>query len=508
MKLSPRRAALRLRALCGGDGHRDIFGFPRNRDAPRPRPRAERRGDSGARAERRDSPSARARTRAIGRGREPSALGIEAREPEARGSSLASALRDPVGPARRRWPRAGLHPRIPNDASNDWALTRVFLRARQGVRCGLRHDCVYAPGIPTCSLCARPRVSVAGARARRLAAVFAKHATLPLQKRRSNVERGAARLAAELIKRQSFAAAVAGGGGGAAAAAPSAVLAPALAQRVLLEWDPKAYVGRHLAMRLPMAAAAASTGLTLAEFAAALAPGYRAARHVEFTRLGFSEFALGLLMLSQLQTIDVEQGLGNVAAIKLLHALTLVRRCPAVLAKADTSDLSSASAGPRGRPSAHFLGQRARACGGGGGRRRWTPARVPRRWATPTLHQRGLESVRKALHDQLYPIFRHYCSLGTVAQQSSKKLCLETFLLFVNDISLSASGAAACHAGSGPAPTADGEPRRYAALGYADFRWIMGAKMRKEVGPSRADGLARATLDGRRPLTSSRCSSS
>ena len=54
-------------------------------------------------------------------------------------------------------------------------------------------------------------------------------------------------------------------------------------------------------------------------------------------------------------------------------------------------------------------------------------------WAAPSLHARGLESVRKALHDQLYVVFRIYCALGTVAQQSMKKLCLETFFLFVHD---------------------------------------------------------------------------
>lgn len=28
----------------------------------------------------------------------------------------------------------GLHPKIPNDASNDWAITRIFLRARGSLR--------------------------------------------------------------------------------------------------------------------------------------------------------------------------------------------------------------------------------------------------------------------------------------------------------------------------------------------------------------------------------------
>ncbi|KAH8053658.1 hypothetical protein JL721_10681 [Aureococcus anophagefferens] len=82
--------------------------------------------------------------------------------------------------------------------------------------------------------------------------------------------------------------------------------------------------------------------------------------------------------------------------------------------------------------------RRQRAAPGGGGRRR-------RRLGRAGLAARGLESVRKALHDQLYVVFRIYCALGTVAQQSAKKLCLETFFLFVNDISL------------------------YAALGYRDF---------------------------------------
>jgi len=179
-------------------------------------------------------------------------------------------------------------------------------------------------------------------------------------------------------------------------------------------------------------------------------PGCALAAHVEATSLGASEVALGLVLASQLLDVEGDGGLANARAARLLHALTRVRRCPGVAARADAD---AAAPGPgeaarRGAPAA--------ADGGGGA------------WAAPGLAARGLESVRKALHDQLYVVFRIYCALGTVAQQSAKKLCLETFFLFVNDISL------------------------YAALGYRDFA-ATGAGVARPDGGARARARARAS---------------
>mmetsp|Transcript_4335 Transcript_4335/g.13092 ORF Transcript_4335/g.13092 Transcript_4335/m.13092 type:complete len:1155 (-) Transcript_4335:65-3529(-) len=184
-----------------------------------------------------------------------------------------------------------------------------------------------------------------------------------------------------------------------------------LVQRVLLEWDPKTRVGQHLVMRLTSASSCRRLigYLTWEELQETIYPGHQLRRHSETNALSFSEFVLCILILAQLQQ-ERNHELCNIAAINLVRVLTLIRR------------------------SSCFFSS-----------------------PQPSLQRPRLESVRKALHDQLYPIFRHYCSLGTKSQQSHQKLCLETYFLFVNDASL------------------------YTAMGYVDFRWIMTAKLRKRL---------------------------
>ncbi|KAH8063543.1 hypothetical protein JL722_2722 [Aureococcus anophagefferens] len=147
--------------------------------------------------------------------------------------------------------------------------------------------------------------------------------------------------------------------------------------------------------------------------------------------------------------LDVE-GDGGLANARARGSSTRSRASAAAPASPLTRRQRPGPATPRGAPAA--------ADGGGGA------------WAAPGLAARGLESVRKALHDQLYVVFRIYCALGTVAQQSAKKLCLETFFLFVNDISL------------------------YAALGYRDFAATGAGVARADVGAQREAWIVEAKL--------------
>jgi len=319
----------------------------------------------------------------------------------------------------------GLYPNIPNDASNNFLLTHVYLRSQQGVRCGLRHECVYEGKSNVCCLCLRKRGTLMSKAVLKLKGLFANNSKALNRKRGGNIASSPREAAPDaLIKCGDMAKLVGLSNIDSHPQCPStpdasdamdAYMDLHVAQKVLLEWcKNNKKIGHHLAMRLPAMTCSRKSFeyVTWGEFLEAIQPGLQLGHHIEMSTLSLSEFIFSILMVAQLQQDHIEHGFPNHAAIKLLQMLMRFRR------------------------SSYF---------------------VVHDWTQLTLYQRGLESVRKALHDQLYPIFRHYSSLSTAFPHTQKKLCLETYFLFVNDISL------------------------YPTLGYVDFAWIMTTKMRTSL---------------------------
>ncbi|KAJ1450299.1 hypothetical protein M885DRAFT_532769 [Pelagophyceae sp. CCMP2097] len=350
----------------------------------------------------------------------------------------------------------GVHPRdVGNDASNDWALNRVFARARLGSRAGVYHDCQYAAGGRTCQLCARRRCEAHAAALTALRGEFHKHAvfaavapSLPPSRTPS------ARSVGTPVRGTALAPAAPGLAAFAALGSVAAVTAVAQAMQVLYlplgrvhhvldayataatNGVPAAgldalYAGKQLVVLSAVARAAAAAADTKQPrghvaweaFSKGVQAGLRFTQHVERTELNCAEFGLAVLLAAQLQAdasfddLPRRTGGGARAALKLLRVATLARRLPQVL------DMDFGA-------------------GGAGGALGEAP------WAAPSLAARGQERARSAFHEQLHAAFRHYVALGSSAARAAKRLDFTTFLLFVNDAAL------------------------YAALGTHDLLWV------------------------------------